>query len=196
MQLKLLTCLLVIIMHIIHFPSRSICYYYKPHPNISKESHSSYLIPKEYSNFIEDDSIVIPPFTIQVKLSHKAYETIIESGESIFVNFSISFVEDDFVANSLYRKQVAEDGKIWFYDKSKEIELSSLSVVFDNIKIPRKLYYDLVDKEIYGFGYCITGGKKFKTNLLNPIDFVDCDILNIKSGDIFTITGKLIGERD
>ena len=112
------------------------------------------------------------------------------------MNFSISFVEDDFVANSLYRKQVAEDGKIWFYDKSKEIELSSLSVVFDNIKIPRKLYYDLVDKEIYGFGYCITGRKKFKTNLLNPIDFVDCDILNIKSGDIFTITGKLIGERD
>ena len=92
MQLKLLTCLLVIIMHIIHFPSRSICYYYKPHPNISKESHSSYLTPKEYSNFIEDDSIVIPPFTIQVKLSHKAYETIIKSGESIFVNFSISFV--------------------------------------------------------------------------------------------------------
>lgn len=196
MQLKLLTCLLVVIMHIIHFPSEGICYYFKPQSNICKESDSSYLTPKEYSNFIEDDSIVIPPFTIQVKLSHKAYETIIESGESIFVNFSISFMEDDFVANSLYRKQVAEDGKIWFYDKSKEVDISNLSVVYDGIKIPGKLYDDLIDKEIYGFGYCITGRKKFKANLLNPIDFIDCNILNIKPGDTFTIKAKLIGERD
>lgn len=149
-----------------------------------------------WETIIFKDSINISPVFIKISLSQKARRIISETKESIIINLAISVEAEDFVDNSPYRYQAlaSEDGRIWLYDNSKTINLPDTVVVFENIKIPINLYNDLQTKKIYGFGQCYTGRKVFNNNLLRNTEFVDCDILKIGLGDIFTITAKLIEE--
>jgi hypothetical protein len=144
-------------------------------------------------NIVSDDLITVPTFYIDVKLTEKAEEIIIASKETIVVNFSISFAEEDFIEKSLFRKQIAEDGLIWLCSLNKEINFGETAKI-ENLKIPQKLYNDLKIKEIWGFGQCYTGRKVFNKNLLMDTDFVEIDVLKIISNEKCTITAKLIAE--
>jgi hypothetical protein len=152
---------------------------------VEKINKSSQFEIIETASIIED-SITLPSFEIKVVLSSNEREKIMESKEKLTVHFTVSFAEDDFVKSSFYRKQVAEDGLIYIISINKKIDYGEIAK-FENLKISKKLYDDLIKREIWGYGYCTcTCADKFDSKFDSNYSF-DFDMLKITSGEIFTI---------
>ncbi|MDR2684002.1 MAG: hypothetical protein LBB53_01310 [Prevotellaceae bacterium] len=146
-------------------------------------------------DIIVEDSIVIPTFYIDVKLTPKAEEIIVATRETIIVYFGIDLEEEDFVKNSQFRKKIGEDGIFGVYYCKREINYGA-SVKIEDIKISKKLYNDLINKELLGFPICFSGQKSVSSNLLLTIEPISIDVLKVKPNEKYTITAKLIQGED
>jgi hypothetical protein len=134
----------------------------------------------------EGDSLIIPPFEIEVNLTEKANKKINNDKETIIVSAYFSGQPTDTTT-----KEYLENGEISI--TASERELSNGRVArFEGVKFSRLLYNSLADKDIQLLINIYSGRKSTNVNLLN------CDILQDRMSNIknkkFTIKGKLIGD--
>ena len=130
------------------------------------------------------DSILIDPFDIEIVLSEKAKERIVNSNETIIVSiFFYGYPKDNKKPNSEY------DGTLYLVGDKKEITYGQI-VQFENIKISKRDYDQLIDKDFELNLNVFSGRKSSQDNLL------DCKALFGKVSNIVnkkhTIKGKLI----
>ena len=131
--------------------------------NLTEIRDTSMILPKIESYYlIENDSIKLLPFEVEVVLTPKARQKIIESKETIIVHVSISGVPIPALAARL----LSEDGRFHVASGRKEIEYNQIAR-FDNIKFPRKYYNALEKKDVDVSIFLYTGRKSSKMNLLS-----------------------------
>lgn len=131
--------------------------------NFTEIRDTSVVLPKIESYYlIENDSIKLLPFEVEVVLTPKARQKIIESKETIIVDVSISGVPIPALAARL----LSEDGRFYVATARKEIEYNQIAR-FDNIKFPRKYYNALEKKDVDVSIFLYTGRKSSKMNLLS-----------------------------
>ena len=135
---------------------------------------------------ISGDSLIIPPFEIELSLSQKANEKLKKDNETIILDAAFTGFPKDSTS-----KQFLEEGE--FYVAFSSIELKESRVAkFEGVKFSKARYDSLADKDI-SVGINIYSGRKSSQNNL-----LDCEYLENKMSIIkdkkFVIKGKLIGE--
>jgi hypothetical protein len=151
--------------------------------SIAKKTDSAQ--PKKVDFYtLEGDSLLVPPFEIEISLSPKARKRIVDGHESIVVAVFLSGTPKD-----SSRAQLEDDGSFYVSDASKEISYGE-TAKFDRIKFPRKIYDQLADKDPDLTVNVYTGRKSSKYNLIHS------DLLADKLSKIinkrFTLQAKLI----
>ncbi|MEO7121404.1 MAG: hypothetical protein ABIY62_09920 [Ginsengibacter sp.] len=133
---------------------------------------------------LDKDSVTVLPFEIAVSLNPKAKDRIIRSRETIMIDVSLTGIPKD---TTLY----SEDGQFYVASAEKEITYGQVAR-FDNIKFSRKIYDQLINKDLYVNAFVFSGRKSSPDNLL------DCSIIADSVSNVvnktLTITGKLIGD--
>jgi hypothetical protein len=132
----------------------------------------------------DGDSIIVDPFEIEIVLSNKAKERIQNSGETIKVSiFYYGYPKDEKKANS------EKDGTLYLTGTEKELSYGQIAR-FENIKISKKDYEELIDKDFELNLNVFSGRKSSKDNLL------DCEPLFDKVSSVVNkrhiLKGKLI----
>lgn len=136
----------------------------------------------------EGDSLVIPSFSIEVKLSPKAEAKLLAGKETVIVAAWFSGLPKDTMS-----KEYAESGAMFI--KSSEIELSNTRTAnFDGIKFSRAAYDSLASKDISVLVNVFSGRKSSPDNLLDCA--IVSDKMSVVKGQKFVLTGKLIAEAD
>jgi hypothetical protein len=133
---------------------------------------------------LNGDSVVVPPFEIEIALSPKAKERIVNSNETIIVDISLEGIPKD-SSNAHFE----EDGSFYVGSFKKEISYGQIAR-FDNLKFSRKIYDQLADKDVDLSVNVYSGRKSSSNNLLN-VDFLSDKVSNIINRH-FTLKGKLI----
>ena len=132
----------------------------------------------------DGDSVIIAPFTINVALSTKAVAKITTAKETIIVSAIFSGTPKDSSS-----ADIAEDGVFDVAFAEKEIHYGE-PAVFNKIKMSKKLFNQLADKDIELVINVYTGRKSTKDNLIT------CDLLAERISKVankaFTLKGKLI----
>jgi len=135
---------------------------------------------------IDKDSITVLPFEIAIALSRKAKDRIINSKETIIVNVTLTGLPKD-------KKLISEDGDFYVASTEREITYGQVAK-FDNIKFSKKVYDQLIDKDVSVNVFFYSGRKSSKDNLL------DGNILSDRISNVvtkqFELTGKLIYDDD
>ncbi|MDD2636775.1 MAG: hypothetical protein PHW82_14885 [Bacteroidales bacterium] len=133
------------------------------------------------------DSVEIPSFEIELKLSKKAETKLKNDNESVIV---MAFFTGEPIENipDKYKHKV-EMGELWLL--SYPIELTDKRIAkFENLKFHKDLYDLLKNKDIRLLINVYSGRKSTDVNIL------DCEILQDNMSNIngkqFTINGKLI----
>jgi len=130
------------------------------------------------------DSIIIDPFEIEIQLSEKAKDKMVSSNETIIASiFFYGYPKDSSKANS------EKDGTLYLVGDKKEINYGH-SIRFDNLKIAKKDYEELADKDFKLNLNVSSGRKSSQENLLNCEGLFDkvSNVVNKKH----TLKGKLI----
>lgn len=130
------------------------------------------------------DSVLIPPFEIEVSLSPKAEEKLTKGKETIIVDVFFTGTPKD----SSHAK-FEEDGSFYVTSAKKEIFYGQVAK-FDSIKFSKKIYDQLADKDIDLGVNVYSGRKSSQDNLLycEPLFDKISNVVNKK----FTLKGKLI----
>jgi hypothetical protein len=133
---------------------------------------------------LEGDSVVVPPFEIEISLSKKAEERIIGSNETIIVDVLLEGTPKDSSA-----VQLEEKGSFYVGSTKREISYGQIAR-FDDLKFPKEKYDQLSDKDVDLIVNVYSGRKSSTDNLLH------CDFLGDKISNVinkrFTLNGKLI----
>ena len=130
----------------------------------------------------DKDSITVLPFEISIILSPKAKDKIVSSKETIIVNVSLTGSPKD-------KKLISEDGDFYVATTEKEITYGQIAK-FDNIKFSKKVYDQLINKDVSVNVFFYSGRKSSKDNLLSG-NILSDKISNIATKQ-FELTGKLI----
>ena len=124
---------------------------------------------------VEGDSLLVPPFGIEISLSPAAEQKIVGGKETIVVSVMLDGTPTD-PANA----SIAEDGT--FYVGGAEQEISYGQVArFNNLRIAKSIYDQLSDKDPNLTVNVYTGRKSSPNNLITG-DFL--------SGKISTLVNK------
>lgn len=130
------------------------------------------------------DSVTIPPFEIEVRLSKKAEQQLANNHESIIVHASFSGMPSD-TTTTEYR----HDGQLFVAAAQRELFTGRVAV-FEGIRFAKKTFALLADKDITLLINIYSGRHASKDNVLN------CDILEDKMSMVknrrFVLKGKLI----
>ncbi len=153
--------------------------------NHNEDSENKVELKNMNEDFIySEDSVLIPSFEVFVDLDEKANKKLEESNETIIVKAFFRGEPKD---------TLNEDYQEWAHMPigQYEIELKNTRVArFDNIKISRPLFEELIDENFEVLINVYSGRKSGMYNLL------DCKILqkpiNEIKGKRNTLTGKLI----
>ena len=136
---------------------------------------------------IAGDSLVIPPFEIEVSLSQKANERLKKGKESIIV-WAYFFGKP----KDTTLKEYLKSGGISLASTQIELTGDERVAKIENVKFSKSLYDSLADKDIQVLINVYSGRRSSPDNLL------DCDLLEQKMSLVrdkkFTLKGKLIGE--
>ena len=151
---------------------------------ISAEEQDAALLKKIGFYTLDGDSLVVPPFEIEISLSPKAKERIVDSNETIIVDISLEGTPKD-----SSKVHLEEDGSFYVGSSTKEISYGQIAR-FDHLKFPKKIYDQLADKDVDLSVNVYSGRKSSPNNLLN-VDFLSEKISNIINRH-FTLKGKLI----
>ena len=148
-----------------------------------KNNNADTLKTAGYYKF-EGDSVIIPPFEIELSLSPRATEKITKARETIIVNVFFNGTPKD-----SSKSKLEEDGSFYVSYAEKEIVYGQVAR-FDSIKFPKKIYDQLADKDIDMTVNVYSGRKSSRDNLLN------CELLADKISNTankrFIIKGRLI----
>ncbi len=133
---------------------------------------------------IEGDSVLIPDFEIEVRLSPNAEKKLKDDKETVIVSAMFSGIPKDTTSED-YQGQIGI--------KNYNIELTGQRIgQFTKIKFHRSILDKLADNDIYLLINVYSGRRSTENNLL------DCEILEDKmsviKGKKFILKGKLIGE--
>lgn len=109
---------------------------------------------------LEGDSLLIPSFEIEVSLSPKAKDKILKNKETIIVAVYLDGIPKD-----TSQANLAEDGTFYVGNAQKEISYGQVAK-FDDIKISKKIYDQLADKDPNLLVNVYTGRKSSENNLI------------------------------
>jgi hypothetical protein len=137
---------------------------------------------------LEGDSLVVPPFEIEVKLSPKAKERIVNSNETIIIDV---FLEG--TPKNPSKAHLEEDGSFFVGTAKREISYGQIAR-FDNLKFPKKIYDQLADKDVDLTVNVYTGRKSSQDNLITG-GFLGDKVSNVINKR-FTMNEKLIYNDD
>ena len=132
----------------------------------------------------DGDSIIVDPFEIEIELTDKAKERITNSGETIIISiFYYGYPRDERKANS------EKDGTLYLTGDKKEIHYGQIAR-FENVKISKKDYEQLIDKDFELNLNVYSGRKSSQDNLLHCEPLFDkvSNVVNKKH----LLKGKLI----
>jgi hypothetical protein len=128
------------------------------------------------------DSVIVPPFEIEISLSPKAKKRITDSSETIIVDVLLSGTPKD-------SSNLDEMGSFFVGSAEREITYGQIAR-FDNVKFPKKMYDELADKDVDLNLNVYTGRKSSQFNLITG------DLLFDKLSNVinkrFTLNEKLI----
>lgn len=148
--------------------------------------NDSLVLNNNYDVEFKGDSVVIPSFEIEIKLSNKAEEKLKKSKETIIVAAYFSGIPKDTTL-----KEYVKTGEYAIGSCEKELQNERIAK-FEGIRFSRSLYDTLSAKSLVVLINVFSGRKSTKVNLL------DCDILQDSiskiKGKRSVIKGKLIGE--
>lgn len=140
----------------------------------------------EQKKYLKDngDSIIVNPFEIEIELTDKAKERLTSGNETIIVSiFYYGYPKDEKKANS------EKDGTLYLIGDKKEITYGQIAR-FENLKIAKKDYEQLIDKDFELNLNVYSGRKSSQDNLL------DCEPLFDKVSNVVNkkhlLKGKLI----
>ena len=157
-------------------------------PSDSALGRSETSVSSRDANYLKvsGDSVEIPAFEIEIKLSPKAEEKLKQDKETVIVAAYFSGEPKD-TTLSEYR----DNGEIFV--TSQQIELAeSRKAKFEGIKFSKGLYDSLSSKDITLLINVVSGRRSTNVNLLN------CGIIEEKmskiKGNCYTIKGQLIEE--
>ncbi len=156
------------------------------HPGITTDSpHQATAVAADYLQ-IQNDSVLLPPFQIEVSLSPAANDHLQRNKESIIVAAWFSGEPKDTSS-----REYAESGEIFI--TSSQIILDSGRIArFAGLHFSKMLYDSLANKDVRVLVNVFSGRKSSPDNLL------DCNILSDKMSAVknrkITLTGKLIAE--
>ena len=143
---------------------------------------------------IVGDSVEIPYFEIELKLSDKAEKKLKTDNESIIVMAYFTYFQEDKIYPEKYKDNVDYSGELMLLSYPIELTDKRLAI-FENVKFSKDLY-DLFgeNKDIDLLINVFSGRKSCEDNIL------DCTILQNPMSKIkgkrFTIEGKLIYNDD
>ena len=133
---------------------------------------------------LDGDSVLVPPFEIEISLTPKAKERIVTSKETIIVAVFLEGKPKDSA-----KAHFEEDGSFFVGSAKKEISFGQIARI-DNLRFPKKIYDQLVDKDVDLTVNVYSGRKSSNDNL------IDVDLLADKVSNIinkkFLLKGKLI----
>ena len=150
-------------------------------------------INTEYLKIV-GDSVEIPYFEIELKLSDKAEKKLKTDNESIIVMAYFTYFQEDKIYPEKYKDNVDYSGELMLLSYPIELTDKRLAI-FENVKFSKDLY-DLFgeNKDIDLLINVFSGRKSCEDNIL------DCTILQNPMSKIkgkrFTIEGKLIYNDD
>ena len=130
------------------------------------------------------DSVIVPPFEIEISLSPKAKDTIVDSNETIVIDVFLEGTPKD-----PKKAHLEEDGSFYVGSAKREIVYGQVAK-FDNLKFPKKLYDQLADKDADLTVNIYTGRKSSQYNLITG-DFLSDKVSNVINRH-FTLKQKLI----
>jgi hypothetical protein len=133
---------------------------------------------------LEGDSVVLPPFEIEVSLSPKAKDRIVDSNETIIIDVFLEGIPKD-----PKKAHLEEDGSFYVGSAKREIIYGQIAR-FDHLKFPKKLYDQLADKDADLTVNIYTGRKSSQNNLITG-DFLSDKVSNVINRH-FTLKQKLI----
>ncbi len=133
---------------------------------------------------VDGDSLIVPSFEIAISLSPKAKDRIVNGNETIIVDIFLQGIPKEGVGAT-----IEEDGSFYVGSATKEI-YSGQVALFDNLKISRKIYDQLADKDPELTVNVYSGRKSSPDNLLTG-DFLSDKLSNIVNRQ-FTLNQKLI----
>lgn len=130
------------------------------------------------------DSLLIPPFEVILELSEKAAQKLKKQQESILVDAMFTGVPTDTTSESYQM-----EGEIFVAESIKELTGAGTAKI-EGVKISKKLYHELRDKDIMLLVNVFSARKSSEDNLL------DCGIISDKMSVVknrnFTVRCKLI----
>jgi hypothetical protein len=127
---------------------------------ISLEKRDTTPIKKLGFYTLQGDSLFVPPFEIEVVLSPKAKNRIVNSHETIIVAVFLEGKPKD-----PSKVHLEEDGSFYVGSAKKEIIYGQIAKI-DNLKFPKKIYDELVDKDVDLNLSVYTGRKSSQNNLI------------------------------
>lgn len=133
---------------------------------------------------LKGHSVVVPPFEIEVSLSPKAKNRIVDSNETIVIHVFLEGIPKDPT-----KAHLEEDGSFYVGAAKKEIVYGQVAR-FDNLKFPKKIYDQLADKDVDLTVNIYTGRKSSQNNLITG-DFLSDKTSNVINRH-FTLKQKLI----
>lgn len=137
---------------------------------------------------LEGDSVVVPPFEIEVLLSPNAKERIVSGNETIIVAAFLQGTPKD-----PSKAQLAEDGSFFVGSAEREISYGQIAG-FDKLKFSKKIYDQLADKDVDLTVNIYTGRRSSPNNLITG-DFLSDKVSHIINKR-FTLNYKLIDGDD
>ena len=139
------------------------------------------------NDFVEEkDSFLIPSFEIKLILSDIAEKRLTIQKESVIVKAYYSAIPKDSTIEASHKW-----GKYSLFDRSIELT-ASRTAKFENIKISKKTYESLTNKNIEVLINVISGRRSSDKNILN-CDILEDRLSNLKNKKV-SLTGRLIGE--
>jgi hypothetical protein len=136
----------------------------------------------------QGDSLIIPPFEIEVELSVRANTKMTVDKETIIVSATFMGIPNDTSSEAS-----RQDGEITLRQHAVELTASRVAR-FENLKLSKKAYNSLANKDIRLLINVFSGRKKTRDNVL------DCGIFEAKMSEIInkrsTIQCSLIEGED
>lgn len=170
------------------FPAFFICfagYSYTCHPD-ANTANSTTQETEDSIYTTEVDSVLLPSFTIQLKLSAKAEDQLKKTKESVIVSASVSGIPKDKT-----NKQYKQSGYMVLANKDKELT-TGRTAVFNDVKVAKKAYEGLESKDVEILINVYSSRRTSANNIL------DCDMLqqpvSIVKKQVNVLKGKLIAE--
>jgi hypothetical protein len=149
--------------------------------SLSKVDARDYFTP-------QGDSVIIPPFEIEVELSVRANTKMMVDKETIIVSATFMGIPND-TSSEAYR----QEGKVTLREHAVELTTSRVAR-FEDLKLSKEAYNSLANKDIHLLVNVFSGRKKNSDNLL------DCGIIEQKMSKIInkrsTIQCSLIEGED